>query len=224
MWHNTVSHVALRGTTPWKVERFRTGFEQVTVGMNAVPIGEIVSVREETADPTSGPFTDLPYVGLDGVESETGELVQIRSARDQAIKSRSRVFRQGDVLYGRLRAYLNKVAYIESNVALGLCSGEFYVLTPVAGKIEGRYLQWLLSSEEMVQYVTLRLAGATHPRLSIADLLAYRVTLPRPEDQAEAVKVIDGARRRRQEILSELRSLRATTSAAVSAVTDGGQA
>jgi len=219
MWHNTVSVAALRGATPWKVDRFRAGFEQVIASADTVSIGEIVTAREETADPTAEPSADLPYVGLDGVAPDTGELLQLRSARDQAIKSRSRVFRQGDVIYGRLRAYLNKVAYIEPELELGLCSGEFYVLTPKVGKVEGRYLQWLLSSDDMVQYVTLRLAGATHPRLSLADLFAYRVTLPTLGIQAKAVEVIERARLRRQEILSELQTLRGTTAAAVNIVT-----
>lgn len=219
MWHSTVSLAALRDATPWKVDRFREGFEQVLTGADTVSIGEIVSAREETADPTAEPFANLPYIGLDGVAPDTGEFLQLRSARDQAIKSRSRVFRQGDVLYGRLRAYLNKVGYIEPELERGLCSGEFYVLTPRTGKVQGRYLQWLLSSDDMVEYVKLRLAGATHPRLSLADLLAYRVKLPPVEIQAKAVEVIERARLRRQEILSELQSLRGTTAEAVRLLT-----
>ncbi|QLH38562.1 MAG: hypothetical protein HWD60_05810 [Defluviicoccus sp.] len=53
------------------------------------------------------------------------------------LKSLSSVFKAGDILYGRLRPYLNKVFRPEFD---GLCSAEFIVLVPNKA-IDGGYLQ-----------------------------------------------------------------------------------
>jgi restriction endonuclease S subunit len=151
--------------------------------------------------------TDLPYIGLDAIESNTGEILSLTSASEQGIRSRSKVFRRGDVLYGRLRAYLNKVVIIESSVELGTCSGEFYVMTADISKIDPRFLRWSLSSDEMVEYVKLRLAGATHPRLSLDDLLSFRIRVPSLDMQKSAVSLLKEATLRRRKLLNEIRHL-----------------
>lgn len=222
MWHRMIDLSELQSGSAWKVERFRSDIgPSSSSNQDAIRLGALLSEREEVADPTSGQFAMLPYLGLDAIEPGTGEILAARTAVEQSIRSRSRVFREGDVLYGRLRAYLNKVAYIDRNIPLGTCSGEFYVLRADIAKVHPRFLQWLLLSDEMVAYVKPRLAGATHPRLALEDLLEYRVVLPPLERQIQAVRVVNEATALRQQLRLTLASLPAKTAARVREIAYG---
>lgn len=219
MWYREIPLAELSNSGAWKLERYRSQDDgSFTEAAGTVAIGDIVGQRDDTADPTTSAFAKLPYIGLEAVESGTGEILRKRSALEQEIRSRSKVFRVGDVLYGRLRAYLNKVALVDSDMPVGSCSGEFYVLVPDTSQVLPHFLRWLLSSEDMVGYVKLRLAGATHPRLALDDLLAYRVKLPSLERQEHAVSILQEAQARRRWLVSELCRLPAETSARVSAI------
>jgi type I restriction enzyme S subunit len=83
-------------------------------------LDKVVSPLRISVHPTDRP--ELPYIGMEHVEPETMRLVSTGSAEE--MKSNARLFRPGDVLYGRLRPYLNKV--YRPNFE-GLCSAEFIV-------------------------------------------------------------------------------------------------
>lgn len=221
MWHRQISVSALVQSTAWKVERFKSCSDYTGSSTAGISLYEIVKEREEIADPTSVQFSRLPYLGLDAIEPGTGEILFVRTASEQSIRSRSKVFREGDVLYGRLRAYLNKVACIDGGIPVGTCSGEFYVLQPDTSKVYPLFLQWLLLSNQMVEYVKLRLAGATHPRLGLDDLMSYRVELPTRQRQLKAVNVINRAISQRRELLATLTKLPEKTTAQIRKVAYG---
>lgn len=223
MWYKEIGSEVLRSAATWKIERYREDLLATALkSASSRRIGDLVRVREETADPAMVPYDGLPYLGLDAVESGTGEILFLRSASEQSIRSRSKVFRAGDVLYGRLRAYLNKVAVVGATTPLGTCSGEFYVLIPDDRRVNPLFLQWALSSEAMVAYVTLRLAGATHPRLALEDLLDFHVDLPTLDEQEAAAAIIANATNRRRTLLEELRLLPSQVTSQVKVLMSGG--
>ncbi|MEI6492007.1 MAG: restriction endonuclease subunit S, partial [Verrucomicrobiota bacterium] len=81
------------------------------------PIGELLKPRREKATPAEHP--DLAYVGLEHVEAHTTKLLGSVPATE--MKSTANRFCAGDVLYSRLRPYLNKVWHADRD---GLCSSE----------------------------------------------------------------------------------------------------
>jgi len=86
-----------------------------------LPLGEIVRPRRAKASPADHP--NLDYVGLEHVEAQTTRLLGSVPATD--MRSTANRFQPGDVLYSRLRPYLNKVWRADRE---GLCSSEFIVL------------------------------------------------------------------------------------------------
>ena len=132
------------------------------------------------------------YIGLADVESNTGELSA--SAR-LAPKSQCFVFRNGDVLYARLRPYLNKVWSADRR---GVCSTEFHVLRikPSDPPIHSDYLAAALRSSLVVAQTKHMMTGNTHPRLANDDVADLLVPIPEPTTQRSIVQDI---RRRRDE-------------------------
>lgn len=139
----------------------------------AIELGDAASIVSERADAPSGRF-----VGLAAVEGNTGRFLDDQVGSDGGETGLR--FSPGDVLFGRLRPNLNKVWVADRE---GVCSPEFRVLRP-KGNVRADYLAIALRSPFTVMQTTHAASGNTHPRLTDADLLEVRVTVPDPNHQA----------------------------------------
>jgi restriction endonuclease S subunit len=127
-------------------------------------------------------------LGLEHIQSFTGELVGFSPRPAASIKSRSKVFRAGDVLYGRLRPYLNKVWLVRGEVSEGICSTEFLVLIPNTDLIRAAVLRYLLSSHYVQRHAMRLQTGTALPRMNLDDLLDIEVPVPDLETQKRLEK------------------------------------
>ena len=112
------------------------------------------------------------YLGLAGVQSQTGELSGVvEEAAGQAFE-----YKAGDILYGRLRPYLNKVLLAETS---GICSTEFHVMRikENAGVLPG-YLAAVLRSDLILSQTKHMMTGNTHPRISNDDVKNLYIPIP----------------------------------------------
>ncbi len=120
------------------------------------------------------------------------------------MKSSAVHFKPGDVLYGRLRPYLNKV--YRPNFE-GLCSAEFIVL-PENEQVEGAYLQYFLNSSAFVRY-TSHLNAGDRPRVDFDQLAPYEIPLPRKSAQRAVVAEIEKQFSRLDEAVAGLKRVKA---------------
>src|SRR5207245_1393242 len=141
------------------------------------PLGEVVQPTRPRIKPSDKP--GLPFIGMEHVEAHTMKLLGTVPAR--TMKSAAVHFQAGDVLYGRLRPYLNKVYRPEFE---GLCSAEFIVFPKTEG-IDSRYLQYFLNSSAFVSFATHLNAG-DRPRVDFDQLASYPFPLA-PYDQQKRI-------------------------------------
>lgn len=132
-------------------------------------VGDLVTVANETIHPGDPLQGASAFVGLEHIEPHTGQLRGSRPIYEET--GRKFLFRPGQLTFGYLRPYLNKVWLADRT---GLCSVEQFVLDPVAG-VNADLLGHLLRSA----YVLDRAVEATNrlqlPRLSLKTLLAMPV-------------------------------------------------
>lgn len=102
------------------------------------------------------------------------------------MKSSAVHFQPGDVLYGRLRPYLNKVYRPDFE---GLASAEFIVF-PNSRHFDSRFLQYFLNSAEFVSFAT-HLNTGDRPRVDYDQLAPYPVPLPPLDEQQRIVAAIE---------------------------------
>jgi len=104
-------------------------------------------------------------------------------------------FNKGNVLYGRLRTYLNKVWSTDRD---GVCSTEFHVLRikPSDPPIHSDYLAAALRSSLVVAQTKHMMTGNTHPRLANDDVVDLLVPIP---DEATQTEIVVEIQRRREE-------------------------
>jgi type I restriction enzyme S subunit len=129
-------------------------------------------------------YPELPYLGLKHIQEETMRLHG--KSRSEEYESTSVHFLPGDILYGRLRPYLNKVHLTDFE---GLGSGEIIVLTPTED-IHPRYLAYLLNSQEFVRYADHRSTG-DRPRVNYDKIKEFELPLPPLAEQQRIVAKIE---------------------------------
>ena len=132
------------------------------------------------------------YLGLASVTSNTGQLNDaVETAAGQCFQ-----FETGDVLYGRLRPYLNKVW---SAVFSGVCSTEFHVMrTKDASRLKPEYLAVVLRTGLIVAQTKHMMTGNTHPRIANEDVVNLLIPLAAPKVQD---RIVAAAREREAEAI-----------------------
>ena len=149
---------------------------------STLPIGEVISPTRPRVSPAEKP--KLPFIGMEHVEAHTMKLLGTVPAA--TMKSSSVHFQPGDVLYGRLRPYLNKVYRPDFE---GLCSAEFIVF-PSTPDIDTKYLQYFLNSYDFVSFAT-HLNEGDRPRVDFKQIAPYPFPLAPLPEQRRIVSAIE---------------------------------
>lgn len=165
-------------------------------------LDKLVTLVDERSDPSTQQG-EVFFIGLENLESNTGNLIGNPTTYWATIKSTKTVFKSGDILYGKLRPNLNKVYLAQQE---GVCSTDILVFRPKDPRI-GIFLQRYLLTEEFNRKVLTTVSGQQLPRTSWENMRKLSVRVP-PEDKLEMVAE-EIAR-----ILTKLQSSRAVISSA----------
>lgn len=166
------------------------------------PIGDFCALSGERIDPADTPEEDFNYVGLEHIAEGTGEIAWAGPSKGATIKSTKSVFRKGDVLYGKLRPYLNKVWIAGFD---GVCTTEMLVLKP---RISATLLKYLLLHPDFVEQAKAKTGGISLPRIKPAD--ALRIAVPDVDSKAlqlsKLAETVEADKQRHQQKLDSLRA------------------
>jgi len=147
----------------------------------AVPLREVAEFKKKIVN--SKP-DNLIYVGLENIESNTGIFIPSKERKEKFGSAFS--FEKGDILFPKLRPYLNKVYLAEFD---GVCSTEFHVLKPI--KCNGLYLFTFLNSRLVVNQTSYLMTGNTLPRLQTDEVKSLLILIPPLEIQDRIVEIIN---------------------------------
>jgi predicted ATPase len=142
-------------------------------------LGEITQPSRNRVLPEDVPT--LAYVGLEHIEPESMRLLGHGSARD--VRSSSVRFGSGDVLYGKMRPYLNKVWVAEFE---GICSAEFLVF-PKSELVNSHFLAGRLNASDFVAFANAKVSGE-RPRVDFKKLSRFPILLPPIAEQERIVR------------------------------------
>lgn len=118
---------------------------------------------------------NTPYIALEHMPKRCIALSKLSVAIDLA--SNKHVFKRGDILFGKLRPYFQKVGVAPTD---GVCSTDIIVISPISQNWFG-FVLGHVSSTEFIDYVSARSTGTKMPRTSWADMSSYNIVLPRLE-------------------------------------------
>lgn len=144
---------------------------------------------------------DKNYVGLANIRSNTGEFIDV----EEEVGGIVSVFEQGDVLFAKLRPYLNKVWVADR---AGVCSPEFHVLRlSPGGQIQSSdYLAAILRASPTLMQTVRMMTGNTHPRLAPEDVVELVIPVPAPAAQTTIASEVDRRRTEAYRLRAEARA------------------
>jgi type I restriction enzyme S subunit len=122
------------------------------------------------------------YVGLEHVAS--GRFTRSGHGSPSDVQSSKFAFRAGDVLYGKLRPYLDKAVLTEDE---GICTTELLVLRPKAD-VDPRFLVGVVHSPSFVEHAVSGTTGVQHPRTSWQHISSFEL----PDFRLDEKKAIGG--------------------------------
>ncbi len=148
-------------------------------------LGEITNFGQTDKD---GEIRESTWVlDLEDIQKDTSVLLRkVRFSERQAKSDKNR-FQDGDVLYGKLRPYLNKVIVADEE---GVCTTE---ILPVRGYygIFPRYLMHAVKRPDFLAYVNSKSYGMKMPRLGTDDGRSSLFPLPPLAEQQRIVAKVD---------------------------------
>lgn len=150
--------------------------------------------------------SELPYIGMENIESKSGKYIQTKSEVDGLANK----FVKGNILFGKLRPYLAKVYLAEFD---GICSSEFLVYE----NQNGEYFSKLLLSDDFIQIVNGSTYGAKMPRASSNFIGNLYIPTPSIQEQTTIVThiksqfaKIEKAIKLQEQQIEKLKELKAT--------------
>lgn len=152
-----------------------------------VPLGNVADYGSSDKVESSGISEDAWLLDLEDIEKDTSRLLRRKAYRDDPSRSTKAVFIAGDVLYGKLRPYLNKVLVAD---APGYCTTEIIPIRTF-GFIEPMYLCYALKRPEFVAYANAKSYGMNLPRLGTDDARRAPFPLPPLAEQKRIVAKVD---------------------------------
>ncbi len=149
--------------------------------MSKVYLGDVADERKETC---KGSKEGFPIVGL---EHLTPMDVNLTQWSEDAENTFTKMFRKGDVLFGRRRAYLKKAAVAPFD---GICSGDITVIKANSDKILPELLPFIIQNDDLFEYAVGKSAGSLSPRVKWEHLKNYEFELPDMDKQTELAELL----------------------------------
>lgn len=187
---------------------------------NLVKIGDIAEISKRAVQPEEYEQSKFYYIGLEHVQPVTGNLLNVSKVTCDTIKSRSKIFSKGDVLYGRLRPSLRKAVYINTCVESGLCSPEFIVFQINLSELNPVFFRELLVSQPVTTQLKRLQGGAALPRVSPKDIQEITIPLPSINEQNTIAKKLLKIQQQRDQLEKKLEQLNDKSQSLISAIFD----
>jgi type I restriction enzyme S subunit len=146
-------------------------------------LGDLATPRRDRIDPRKSGVQEF-CVELEHIAPGTGRLLgSISTGEESSLKS---VFHPGDVLFGKLRAYLRKYWLADR---AGVCSTEIWALVANRCCVAAEFLLQIVASDKFIE--TASVAYGTHmPRSDWNVVKTYEVALPILEEQTAIATVL----------------------------------
>jgi len=140
-----------------------------------VTLGDILTLRKDVVHPRNKPCGRATFVGLEHVESGTGTRLGAIEFEMANLTGRKPRFFAGDIVYGYLRPYLNKVWLADSN---GLCSVDQYVFMVAARQADAGFVAWFMRSSQYLERAPVGITPGQLPRIRTQEVAQVPLSLP----------------------------------------------
>ena len=150
-------------------------------------LGNIASYGNPSKAESNTVQSDTWILELEDIEKGTSRLLEKVRFSERQFKSTKNVFSKDDVLYGKLRPYLDKVVVADES---GVCTTEIIPIT-CHDNLLPYYLRYFLKSPSFIKYANGSTHGMSLPRLGTDKAINSIVSLPPTNEQQRIVAKVD---------------------------------
>ncbi|MGP5504361.1 restriction endonuclease subunit S [Psychrobacter celer] len=150
-------------------------------------LGNIASYGNSSKAESNTVQSDTWILELEDIEKGTSRLLEKVRFSERQFKSTKNVFSKDDVLYGKLRPYLDKVVVADES---GVCTTEIIPIT-CHDNLLPYYLRYFLKSPSFIKYANGSTHGMSLPRLGTDKAINSIVSLPPANEQQRIVAKVD---------------------------------
>ena len=143
---------------------------------------DVIRPRNDIVHPRDNPAGVGVFVGLEHVEPQTGRRIGEVSLDLASMTGRKAHFVRGDVVYGYLRPYLNKVWIAEFS---GYCSVDQYVFVVDSDLADREYVAWYMRSPAYLDAAPVDQTPGQLPRIRLDEVLSTLIPLPPLDEQRQ---------------------------------------
>lgn len=150
-------------------------------------LGSVIEYGKSTKKTLNDVDDSTWILELEDIEKGSSRIIKRVEARVRPFKSTKNTFKKGDILYGKLRPYLNKIVIANED---GVCSTE---IIPIDAEpnCNNKYLFYWLKSSKFIDYVVDASYGVNMPRLGTKDGNAAPLILAPLAEQKEIANQLD---------------------------------
>jgi len=120
-------------------------------------------------------YADYPHIGIESIESNTGELKGYRTVKQDGVKSGKYIFTPEHIIYSKIRPNLNKVALPTFE---GLCSADAYPIKTNDANCHKVFLAYVLRSDFFLSYILPHSYRTNFPKVNREQILGFSMPLP----------------------------------------------
>lgn len=148
-----------------------------------LPFSGAADIRSNLVDPQLSP--QAIHLAPNHIESNTGRILELATVQQDAVISGKHRFFPGQLVYSKIRPYLNKVCYVDFP---GLCSADMYPITP---RIEPKYLLYYMLSGKFVSWTAQQQGRVVLPKINQKALSKIPVPTPSLPEQKEIARRVE---------------------------------
>ena len=170
---------------------------------------DIVKIQSGQVSPLEEPYSEMIHIGPANIESNTGRLLNLKTAKEENLISGKYLFDSSMVLYSKIRPNLNKVTIPSFE---GICSADMYPIIPLES-IDKNFLLFLLKQKDFLTYAISNSGRANIPKINREALLNYEAILPPLPLQhlfAQRIEQIEHQKAEVQKAITDLETLLAS--------------
>ena len=156
-------------------------FKNLPSGWSKYELGEICKISSSKFDPTKNSEVKK-CIELEHLSQKTGQILGFISSSEQ--KSIKNEFKTGQILYGKLRPYLQKFCQAKFD---GVCSSEIWVLQ--GKKVTNDFLFYLVQSDKFNQ-IANKTSGTKMPRADWEYMSEMPFFIPLEPEQKKIAEIL----------------------------------
>lgn len=157
---------------------------KLPLGWQWTDFPSVATIASNLVDPSD--HGSKPHIAPDHIERNTGRLLAYRTIREDKVTSPKHHFRPGQLLYSKIRPYLNKCVRITFT---GLCSADIY---PLDSHINPDYLlAYILSDDFVTSVVSAAGSRTVLPKVNQEQLAEVQVPVAPEREQQRIVEALD---------------------------------